>query len=70
MEFIAYCMKCKTKRTVKNPKEITHSNGRKAVTGTCANCGTKIFRMGAMPGPAVAKETPKAPAKGKTAAKK
>lgn len=45
----AYCMKCKAKRVVKDPREIIHSNGRAAVTGVCSACGTKIFRMGKMP---------------------
>jgi len=39
-------MKCREKVEIKNPKSITHKNGKAAVTGTCAKCGTKVFRMG------------------------
>jgi RNase P subunit RPR2 len=41
-----YCMKCKTKREIKNPKTVTMKNKRKAVKGTCAKCGTKMFKIG------------------------
>ncbi len=43
---IGYCMKCKGKKEVQNPKQITMANGRKATQGTCPTCGTKIFRIG------------------------
>ena len=49
-----YCMKCRTKRDIKDPKAIVHKNGKAAVTGICAICGTKVFRMGSMPGTAPA----------------
>lgn len=39
----AYCVKCKRKRTMKNPKLTTMKNGRKAYKGTCSVCGTKMF---------------------------
>jgi RNase P subunit RPR2 len=42
----AYCVKCKAKRVIKDPSDITMKNGRKAVTGTCSVCGTKLFRIG------------------------
>lgn len=48
----AYCMKCRTKRGVKDPRPIVHPNGKHAITGVCSVCGTKIFRMGKMPGSA------------------
>jgi len=41
----AYCVKCKEKREIKNPEEVTMKNGRRAAQGTCAVCGTKLFRM-------------------------
>jgi hypothetical protein len=44
----AYCFKCKQKRELKNPKEVTLKNGRKAVKGTCPVCGGNISRMGGM----------------------
>ena len=41
----AYCVKCKKKTEIKDPKEITMKNGRQAITGTCSACGTKVFRI-------------------------
>jgi len=43
---IAYCMKCKKKVAIKNPKQVTLKNNRPAVEGVCAVCGTKVFRIG------------------------
>ncbi len=43
----AYCVKCRKKVEMKSPKKITMKNGRKAWQGTCPNCGTKVFRIGA-----------------------
>ena len=42
----AYCVKCKAKREMKDPKEITMKNGRPATQGICPTCGTKMFRIG------------------------
>ena len=42
---MAYCMKCKTKRDMKNPKTVTMKNGRKARKGACLVCGTKMFEI-------------------------
>jgi len=42
----AYCVKCRVKRDVKNPKNITMKNGKPATQGTCPVCGTKMFRIG------------------------
>jgi len=42
----AYCVKCKAKREMKNPKVITMKNKRKATQGVCPKCGTKMFRIG------------------------
>ena len=36
----AYCVKCKKKVEIKNPKQITMKNKRKATKGECPNCGT------------------------------
>jgi hypothetical protein len=41
----AYCVKCREKREVKDPKEVTMKNGRHAIEGTCPVCGTRLFRM-------------------------
>lgn len=42
----AYCMKCKTKREMTGEKKVKMKNGRPATKGTCAKCGTKMFRIG------------------------
>ena len=42
----AYCMKCKGKREMSNPQQITMKNGRPATHGTCPKCGTKMFKIG------------------------
>ena len=42
----AYCMKCKEKREIKDPKEVKLKNGRPEIKGTCSKCGTKVFRIG------------------------
>ena len=42
----AYCMKCRAKREITNPSQVTLKNGRPATQGTCSACGTKVFRMG------------------------
>ena len=42
----AYCVKCRTKREIKDPQETTLKNGMPAVKGTCPECGTNMFRIG------------------------
>ena len=42
----AYCMKCRMKREIRSPRQITMKNGRPATQGTCPVCGTKLFRIG------------------------
>ena len=41
----AYCVKCREKREIKDPQEVTMKNGRPALKGTCPVCGTGLFRM-------------------------
>lgn len=41
-----YCVKCKTKREMKDAKEVTLKNKRKATKGVCPVCGTKMFKIG------------------------
>ena len=45
----AYCVKCKEKKEISNPQEITmkRKGGKtgKAITGVCPTCGTKMFRI-------------------------
>lgn len=42
----AYCARCKTRRPIRNAREVAMKNGRIAVRGECEVCGTQIFRMG------------------------
>ncbi len=44
----AYCVKCRKKVEMKDPKEVTLKNGRPAAKGTCPDCATKVFRIGKM----------------------
>jgi len=42
----AYCVKCRTKREMKDARAIIMKNGKPATQGTCPTCGTKMFRIG------------------------
>ncbi len=42
----AYCMKCKTKREMKDPVAAFNAKGAPVTTGVCPECGTKMFRVG------------------------
>lgn len=48
-EIIAFCVKCRAKKAMKDPKEVEikgkGGTKRKAVTGTCPDCGTKMFKI-------------------------
>jgi len=41
----AYCVKCKAKGEMKDPKGSVASNGRAMMQGTCAKCGTKMTKF-------------------------
>ncbi|MFZ1043929.1 MAG: type I DNA topoisomerase [Anaerolineales bacterium] len=45
----AYCMKCKTKREIKDPVAAFNAKGSPVTLGTCPVCGTKLYRMGRTP---------------------
>jgi predicted RNA-binding Zn-ribbon protein involved in translation (DUF1610 family) len=42
----AYCVKDRKMVDIKDAREITLKNGRKATQGVCPNCGTKVTRIG------------------------
>jgi Domain of unknown function (DUF5679) len=42
----AYCVKCRTKRVMKDEKAVTMKNGKPATQGVCPECGTKMFKIG------------------------
>ena len=41
----AYCVKCRKKVEMKNPKEETLKNGRRAMKGQCPACNTNLCRI-------------------------
>lgn len=61
-----YCLKCRAKQEMNEPKEVTLKNGRAAMQGTCPVCGTKITVIG---GKKAAEGTPAAAPKAATATK-
>ena len=42
----AYCVKCRKKVDIKNPRSITMKNKKPATQGECPSSGTKVFRIG------------------------
>ncbi|MFQ5945523.1 MAG: DUF5679 domain-containing protein [Anaerolineae bacterium] len=45
MQFEGYCVKQRKKTTAVNGKEVTTKNGRRAMKGTCSECGTTMFKF-------------------------
>jgi len=45
MAEIAYCVKCKAKKEMKNVERVTMKNGRPAVKGKCVSCGTGMYKI-------------------------
>lgn len=45
MAEVAYCMKCKKKTEMVKTEEVTMKNGRKALKGKCAVCGTGMYKI-------------------------
>ncbi len=41
----AYCMKCRRKVEIRNPRRIMLKNRRPATQGVCPSCNTKVFRI-------------------------
>jgi hypothetical protein len=41
----AYCLKCRTRRPIKNAERIIMKNGRPATIGQCPVCGSKIYKI-------------------------
>lgn len=48
-QYIGFCVKCKAKKEIKDPQVVSikgkGGSERKAVTGACPTCGTKIFKI-------------------------
>ena len=49
MSVLIFCVKCKEKTDSKDVTGVTMKNGRPATQAICENCGTKKFRIGALP---------------------
>ncbi len=41
----AYCVNCKSKKNMKNGKQVTMKNGRPAMKGECSACGTGMYKI-------------------------
>jgi hypothetical protein len=41
----AYCMKCKSKKAMKDAQEVVMKNGRRALKGKCGDCGTGLYKI-------------------------
>lgn len=41
-----YCMKCKAKKEMQDPQQVTTKNGRMMTKGKCPDCGTTICKIG------------------------
>lgn len=56
-----YCVKCKARKEISDGVEETMKNGRRAIKGRCATCGTVMFKIlggkAAAPAPASAEES-------------
>lgn len=44
-EILAYCVKEKTKKPMKDAHLVTLKNGKKAYQGVCSSCGTKMNKF-------------------------
>ena len=42
----AYCVKCRKKVEMKDPKETKTKRGTKMMKGKCPDCGTTVCRIG------------------------
>ncbi|MFC1513922.1 DUF5679 domain-containing protein [candidate division KSB1 bacterium] len=40
-----YCVKCKSKRDMKDATKVTMKNGRPAMKGVCSVCGTGMYKI-------------------------
>ena len=45
MAEVGYCVKCKSKKEMKDTQNVTMKNGRKAMKGKCSTCGTGMYKI-------------------------
>ena len=48
-DILIYCVKCREKTNSNDVEQVTMKNGRQAARSTCVVCGTRKFRIGALP---------------------
>ena len=41
-----YCVKCRAKRDVEDPEQVTMKNGKPALKAKCPVCGTGMYKIG------------------------
>ena len=45
MAEMGYCVKCRAKTEMKDAVRVTMKNGRPAMKGKCAKCGTGMYKI-------------------------
>ena len=40
-----YCVKCKSKKEMKDTEQVTMKNKRNAMKGKCSTCGTGMYKI-------------------------
>ena len=45
MAEMAYCVKCRAKTEMVDAERVTMKNGRPAMKGKCAKCGTGMYKI-------------------------
>ncbi len=46
---VAYCVKCREKREMREPRPVYTEAGTPGTRGFCSVCGTAMFKMGTTP---------------------
>ena len=42
----AYCVKCRAGTEILKAEKVVTRNGKQAIKGVCAACGTTVYRIG------------------------
>lgn len=45
MAEIGYCVKCKSKKEMKDAQQVTMKNKRSAMKGKCVTCSTGMYKI-------------------------
>ena len=46
-----YCFKCKSRKRLKDPVQLSMKNGRSRIQGFCETCGVEMSKMGKLENP-------------------